>query len=166
MAGVIPDVRLIVLLRNPVDRAYSHYRHVTRGGREKRGFEEIIDAEPAWLAKHAGLPENPVSNSGRNGSPGLLSRGIYVDQLARWRRFFDEGQMLVIKSEDFYARQAKTLKQVQGFLGLPSHEIATRSRTSRVHYEPMDQALRNRLEAFFEPHNSRLYDYLGRDFGW
>jgi hypothetical protein len=62
------------------------------------------------------------------------------------------------------------LKDAEDFLGLPHREIEIPARkTSRqpIHeYEPMDPALRQRLEGFFEPHNKRLYEYLGRDFGW
>ncbi len=170
MAQVVPEARLIVLLRNPVDRAYSQYHKSVRSGRESRSFQETVEEELASLAG----AESSGHGRSRDDSDGSaytqLSRGIYVDQLVRWRKFFDEEQMLVLKSEDFFKHQADTLKLVQEFLGLPYREIEIPSRkTSRqstYEYEPMDPALRQRLEAFFEPHNKRLYDYLGRDFGW
>ena len=165
MSQVLPGARLIALLRNPVDRAYSHYHHLARSGREERGFEEAVEAELAALAGGADAPADGGDRPGRSPA-GLLARGIYADQLARWRRFFPEEQMLVIRGEDFFADTNKTLEEVQDFLGLPRRPIESHPRRSRTRYEPMDPATRRRLEGFFEPHNRRLYDLLGRDFGW
>lgn len=96
----------------------------------------------------------------------MLSRGIYVDQLARWQRFFDEGQILVLKSEDFFRRSTEILAEILDLLGLPHHKIESGPSGTKNHYEPMDPATRKRLGAFFEPHNKRLYDHLGRNLGW
>lgn len=76
--------------------------------------------------------------------------------------------MLVLKSEDFFKHTADILKQVQTVLGLPYKgiKLPPHLTTRKSTYEPMDPALRQRLEVFFGPHNRRLYDYLGRDFGW
>ena len=170
MAQAVPDAKLIVLLRNPVDRAYSQYHKSVRNGRESRSFQETVEEELDSLASAEPSDRGRSRDDSDGSAYTQLSRGIYVDQLARWRQFFDEEQMLVLKSEDFFKHQADTLKQVQEFLGLPYREIEIPSRkTSRqstYEYEPMDPVLRRRLEAFFEPHNRRLYDYLGRDFGW
>ena len=170
MAQVMPEVRLIAMLRNPVDRAYSHYHHVTRSERETRSFEEAVDEEQACLADGGdGISrrKRPATPSRGMQQPGLLARGIYVDQLARWREFYGEEQMLVVKSEDFFKSTTEILEEVQDFLGLPRQELEGSVRRTRPRrYEPMNPAMRRRLEAFFEPHNRRLYDYLGRDFGW
>jgi len=169
MAQVVPEVRLIVLLRNPVDRAYSHYHLLVRRGNETRSFEEAIEEELAWLLDE----ENESSEHERHSSvshgrsSNLLATGIYVDQLLRWRRFFGNEQMLVLKSEIFFERTTDTLKLVQDFLSLPYRELDRQPhRTKKYHYEPMDPATRKRLEDYFEPHNRRLYEYLGVDFGW
>ena len=173
MARTVPDAKLFVLLRNPVDRAYSQYTRWARRGKDVPSFEEAVEEELAWLsAEEAGRSAREVHPGAGRGRRRfyLLARGIYVDQLARWREHFAQEQMLVIKSEDFYARQAEILKDAEDFLGLPHREIEIPARkTSRqpIHeYEPMDPALRQRLDSYFEPHNKRLYEYLGRDFGW
>jgi len=149
MAEVVPLVRLIVLLRNPVDRAYSHYHHATspmRGNRrtEHRSFEEAIEQKDS----------------------SYLPRGIYVDQLLRWSEYFSKEQMLVLKSEDFFSHTTETLRSVQDFLDLPYQQLDLPPRETRDRYEPMDPETRRRLETYFEPHNQRLYEYLGVDFGW
>jgi sulfotransferase family protein len=153
MAEVIPQARLIALLRNPVDRAYSDYNHVARKEQDTRPLEEAMD--------YAGLGDT------RNK---FLSKGIYVDHLLRWSRFFSDEQMLVLKSEDFFERPVNTLKLVLNFLDLPDWEPkiwGLRYRRNKGNYEQkMDPAIRRRLEEYFEPHNRRLYEYLGMDFGW
>ena len=153
MARIIPEARLIALLRNPVDRAYSDYQQVTRKGRETRTFEEAMDYE--------NLDDAPRK---------FLSKSIYVDQLLRWSEFFDRQQMLVLKSEDFFEDPAGTLKPVLSFLDLPEWKPKVwdlHYKRNKGDYEGgMDPATRRRLEEYFEPHNRRLYDFLGQDFGW
>jgi Sulfotransferase domain len=154
MAEVVPQARLIALLRNPVDRTYSAYHFFkVRHGRERGTFEEAIEA---YLDR---------SHHGR-----LIQQGVYVDHLLRWSRFFSDEQMLVLKSEDFFEHQQGTLKRVLDFLELPDWEPEAselRDKVNKGKYEQgMDPATRRRLEDFFEPHNQRLYEYLGVDFGW
>jgi hypothetical protein len=76
----------------------------------------------------------------------------------------------VLKSEDLFERPRETLKLVLDFLDLPDWEPEASqlvSRRNKGEYEQeMDPSTRRQLEGFFEPHNRRLYDYLGRDFGW
>jgi hypothetical protein len=76
----------------------------------------------------------------------------------------------VLKSEDFFEHPQGTLKLVLDFLGVPSWEpeasMLSDKRNAGKYERRMDSALRRRLEEFFEPHNQRLYEYLGEDFGW
>ena len=169
MAEVIPEARLIALLRNPVERAYSDYQQVARKGRETRTFEEAVRA--AELTRLSG----EEGGEDRDGSPGegrhkYLARSIYVDQLERWAEHFPREQLLVLKSEDLFERPEDTLASVLGFLGLPEWEPEARSlrykRNAGGYGGGMDPATRRKLEEYFEPHNSRLYEFLGRDLGW
>src|SRR5437870_1455496 len=99
-----------------------------------------------------------------------LRRGIYADQLQAWMGLFPREQFLVLKSEDFYADPAATLKQVLAFLNVPEAEAQLRKQKYRQYnnntYSKMDAGLRKRLIEHFEPHNARLYDFLGVSFGW
>jgi hypothetical protein len=153
MAEVAPEARLITLLRNPVDRAYSDYHHVARREPDTRPLEEAMD--------YASLDDT------RNK---FLSKGIYVDHLLRWSRFFSDEQMLVLKSEDFFERPMDTLKLLLNFLDLPTWEPkfwGLRYKPNKGNYkQKMDPVTRRRLEEYFEPHNRRLYEYLGVDLGW
>lgn len=164
VAELLPEARFIALLRNPVDRAHSHYHLAARQGKAE-SFEEALEAEIQWLER------NGYDTGARPGPPtNLITTGLYVDHLRRWRRFFDDEQMLVLSSDDFFKRTADTLNQAQEFLGLPRRELNLKStgsrRGSKYGYDTMPQETRERLEALFEPYNQRLYEYLGRDFGW
>jgi hypothetical protein len=154
MARIIPDARLIALLRNPVDRIYSAYHFfLVRHGRQKGTFEETI----------ATSFDCPHENR-------FFERGIYVDHLLRWARFFSREQMLVLKSEEFFDYPQETLECVLDFLELPewkpnASELDDK-RNEGSYEQTMDPSVRRRLEEYFEPHNRRLYEYLGVDFGW
>lgn len=172
-ARTVPEAKLIVLLRNPVDRAYSHYHHRTKKGVETLGFEEALAAEGDRLRdEEKRLLRDEGYRSFNHQHFSYLSRGIYVEQLARWREYFDEDRMLVLKSEDLYERAHEVFAEAQRFLGLPvwkskSVERARKRRLERgARYPPMAAGTRRWLTEHFEPHNQRLYEYLGRDLGW
>jgi hypothetical protein len=151
MAKVLPQARLIALLRDPVQRAYSDYQQVRRKGREPLAFEEAIEAEKRQKKVRRGY----------------LARGVYVDHLLRWSRFFAEEQMLVLKSEDFFEHTQENLERVLEFLDLPRWEAEASEKRNKGEYEAtMDPATRQRLEEYFEPYNERLYEHLGVDFEW
>jgi sulfotransferase family protein len=162
MAQVVPQARLIALLRDPVERAYSDYQMVARKDREHKTFEEAIGLkEPAQMGDRAVLDEDSE----------YLSRGVYVDQLLRWTQFFGREQLLVLKSEDFFENPEETLEVVLEFLGLPGwepgdEELEGGKRNEGGYEEEMDPATRRRLEEYFEPYNKRLYEFLGKDFSW
>ena len=171
MAKVIPQARLIALLRNPIDRAYSDFQQVVSKGRETRTFDEAIGVEKLRPLDKEGNTSEDEGRISLDDNSEHLTRSIYVDQLARWSRFFGDEQMLVLKSEDFFERPADTLKLVLNFLNLPewepkTREIIPKKRNKGDYEQKMDPTTRRRLEEYFEPHNRRLYEYLGADFGW
>ncbi len=181
MARVVPEARLIALLRNPIDRAYSDYQQGVRKGHENRTFEEAIEREigrPLRGDDEIFEHQDNVNVATRNYE--YLSKSIYADQLLRWSEFFPREQMLVLKSEDFFENPKETLKRAFDFLDLPEWEIQApeprdgrdrdryerNKRNKGTYEEGMDPATRRRLEEYFEPHNKRLYKFLGTDFGW
>jgi hypothetical protein len=163
MVRVVPRVRLIALLRNPVERTYSDYQMVARKEREHKTFEEAVGLQE--LADPDGEKDGNLNEESE-----YLSRSVYVEQLMRWAKFFPREQMLVLKSEDFFERPQETLDTVFSFLDLPEWEpepskLENKRNAGRYEGE-MDPQTRRRLEEYFEPHNRRLYDYLGVDLGW
>ena len=171
VAEIFPQAKLIILLRNPVDRAYSHYRHTVARGREKLSFEDATACEEERTrgdAEKMVTDENYYSYNYDHYS--YLARGVYVDQLQRWFRWFPGEQFLIHRSEDLYTNPVTIFKQTMEFLNLPDLEPPKEYEVyNKAQYTPsskMDPKLRKRLVEYFEPHNLRLYELLNRDFGW
>lgn len=167
ISELLPEVKLIALLRNPVERAQSHYYHEVRKGRETLSFEAAIQKEAERLAgvKEKLLEDERYYNDNyRNFS--YVSRSVYIDQLETWARFFPRDQFLIIKSEDFYDDPETTLKQVSGFLNLKSFALKAYKKYNYAAYSNMDTGLRKQLTDYFEQYNQRLYEFLGISFDW
>ena len=167
VAELLPRVKLIVLLRNPIDRAYSHYWHEIRQGHETLSFEEAIARETERLeGERERILSDPQYYSPIHQHHSYLSRGVYVDQLRAWRRAFPAERMLVLCSEQFFAEPKAVLGRVFEFLSIPDCEIGRYREYNRGAYAPMDPQTRAQLVEYFCPHNERLFEYLGRRFEW
>ncbi len=160
VASVVPLAKFIVLLRNPVDRAFSQYHMKVERGLETLSFAEAIEREPQRLA----TSNDPMDLAWRHHS--YLARGVYVDQLERWFDGFSRDRFSIVKSEDFYRDPETVLHQTQAFLGVRPHSPGTFKIHHQAEYPEMDPVMRQRLAAYFAPYNRQLYDLLGRDFGW
>ena len=167
VSELAPEVKLIALLRNPADRAYSHYHHEVRKGFETLSFEDAIEREKERLLTETPriqADEDYYSFNHRHYS--YLSRGIYVDQLKAWSRFFPKEQILVLKSEDFYNNPSSVIGQILEFLKLPSGQLKDQGKYPVYPYSRMDAAVRKQLVDYFELYNQELYEYLGRNLHW
>ncbi len=165
--SVLPGVKLIAMLRNPVDRAYSHYNLSVRQGRERRAFEEAIATEQEMLpGEMRRMVQDESYYSMSHFLFSYLSRGMYADQLQRWLEVFPREQILIVRSEDYFSDQPAVYGRIVRFLGLPDHSLDTHHKLQQQPYTGMPPAVRARLVEFFRPHNQRLRDYLGLDFSW
>ncbi len=117
-AALMPEARLIVLLREPLRRALSWFQHRQRllGGSDEA--ETLIDAELQSLA--ALTPEQRAVLGWR--APNCLAGSLYVDQIRRWHRCYQEHQILVLRFEDLVIDPAAACQRVGRFLGLPQRE--------------------------------------------
>ncbi len=166
-ADVLPDCRLIVLLRNPVDRAFSHHNHERALGFEGLDFEAAIAVEPQRLAgEEERLVREPRHRSFAHQHHSYLRRGRYAEQLERWLESFGRERLLVLSAEDLFAEPGRIVAEAQEFLGLAPEAPADLSARNARAYAPIDEGTRADLRAVFEPHNRRLYELVGRDFGW
>src|SRR5881398_2123099 len=123
VATLAPNVRLIALVRNPIDRALSHYHHEVALGREPLSFEAALDAEPdRTRGEEERLVREPGYFSHAWWNYTYLARGRYADQLERWLALFPREQMLVLASDDLAAAPAEAHGRVLEFLGRSPHE--------------------------------------------
>ncbi len=166
-ARLVPQARIIALVRNPVDRAHSHYHHEVRLGAETLPFPEALETEARRLAgEEERMLEDETYVSFNHQHFSYVARGRYVDQLARWLAFFPPEQVLVLASEDFYADPPGIVGRALEFLGLPGWRPAGRRRDNQGRYRGLDADLRRELAQRFAADNRRLYASLGRDLGW
>ncbi len=168
IAQLLPQAKLIVLLRDPVDRAYSAYWLQVRNGNETLSFEEAIECEADRIRRER---QRIILHDGGCYSLdywrfSYLMRGIYVDQLKIWQRLYPKEQMLILRSEDYFANPAVTANRVFAFLDLCSWETKDCRMYEHASYPEMAESTRKKLATYFQPHNERLYQLLGRDFGW
>ena len=164
---VVPEARLIVLVRNPVDRALSQYNHEVALGREALPFEEALDAEEERLrGEQERMAADPRYFSREWWSHTYKARGRYAEQLERWLAVFPREQLLVLPSDDLGSEPARAHAQVLEFVGASPQRLDSYPRVYEREYEPMKAETRERLAAEFEEPNRRLYELLGRDLGW
>lgn len=166
-AGLIPGVKILILLRNPADRAYSQYQMSVAMGHETLSFDDAIEAEPERLRRETTrLMAGERFRTHSHVWHSYLDRGIYADQLDRWSHYFSREQMLIVKAEDLRHSRAASMQKVIDFMKLPPYDFDLSELSHSRNYAPMDSRLRARLLHYFEPHNRRLFDNLGSDFGW
>ena len=167
MRACVPHAKLIVLLRNPVDRAYSHYHLELSRGDETLPFEEAIAHEEERLRGEVDrLLADDTYESFAHQHHSYLARGRYLDQLRAWLNLFPREQLLILKSEDLYHHPTDVVRQATDFLGLPPVSLTDRRAYNEVAYLKMRDGTRARLTADFADKNRELGEYLGQDFGW
>lgn len=168
----LPDVKIIVMLRNPVDRAYSQYGDSVRGGYEVLSFEDAIKQENERVKleyEEQMLMDDPKYFNLNHRIFSYLSRSEYATQIKRWFRYFDREQIMFIKSEDFFRDKYPILQDITQFLGNPpfsKDNVSNDNRNPGKYRAPLNRETREMLKEYFKPHNQLLYQLLGRDFGW
>lgn len=167
IAAALPRVKLIVLLRNPIDRAYSHYNHEQARGHEALCFEDALEQEPERLAGEAGkLRANAGYRSFSYQHFSYLARGMYADQLERIFSLFPRDDVLVLGSEELFLAPVETHMRVLEFLGLSAVPLRQYPQLNPGTYSGMDGRLRRQLADHFSGPNERLSRLIGRDVDW
>ena len=167
VAALMPDARLVAVLRNPVDRAFSHYQHEVALGREPLSFEDALDAEGERMRGEVErMLSDPSYFSHAWWNYTYVSRGRYAEQLERWYAAFPREQILVVLSDELSLDPAETYARVLDFLGARPHELSAFPRIFSREYQSMASATRGRLEDEFAEPNLRLAELLGRGLDW
>ena len=165
--SLVPNVKIIVMLRNPVDRAYSHYMMEKDHGKEELSFEDAIENEDMRSAGEFEKMLNNEDNIGINyPHRAYIKSGEYLKQIKRWRKYYSKENFLFIKSEDFNKNPNKVYNDVLNFLGLSPYKLPEYKKIRKRNYEKMNLDTRMKLTKYFEPLNKQLDEYLGIDFHW
>ena len=182
-----PQMKLLVLLRDPVDRAFSAWIM----------FRDIFLTKPDYLRKRSKTANAPIRKArekllSRDSyepfeeiihwelenitristelEPSYVRRGLYADQLKRYLKYFKRDQLLVVDSHLLRTDTQSTLDNIVRFLGLHKHdwhlEQLTEHHTGKYYGTQMANQTRDLLREFYKPHNQTLYKMLDHDFGW
>jgi len=167
VARLLPDARLIALLRSPVERAFSHYQHEVALGREPLSFEEATAREDERMrGELERMLSEPSYFSYAWWNYTYLARGRYAEQLERWFASFPREQLLVLFTEELAADTAGTYRRVLDFLGAGARDLGSYPRIFERDYEDMAHETREQLQQVFVEPNRQLAALLGRDLPW
>ncbi len=169
--NITPNAKFIVLLRNPIERAYSHWNMLKTSvkDKEKCSFEEAIKLEEERNAgKFEKLLNDPDYYDDNFFRFSYLKRGIYVEKLKHWMNVFPRKQFLIIKSEDFFQNPSKNYTEILSFLDLPSIDLQDYQKIGAGKYKnsKIDPSFRKQLVEYFKPYNEQLYQFLGVNYQW
>ncbi|CAN5188688.1 hypothetical protein BH20GEM2_BH20GEM2_17550 [soil metagenome] len=167
IASDLPEAKLMVLLRNPTERALSHYHHTRRRALESLSFEDALETEPERLGPElARMREDPFYNSDPHRIFSYFDRGIYVDQLQRYAEHFPRRQMLVLQSEQLFRDPQAAINRVLEFLDLDPWSLPDATPVRMAGYSRERSEVHDRLDERFRAHNQRLFDFLDEEFDW
>ncbi|CAN5223736.1 MAG: sulfotransferase family protein [Nocardioides sp.] len=167
LAADLPNVKVIVMLRDPVVRAYSAHSHEVARGFETLEFEQALGAEAGRLAgERERLMTDPGHQSEHWQHHAYLTRGQYIEQVQALEDLLGRDRMLVVDSEDFFVDPEPAFAQVLEFLNLDKADGIEFERHNSRSRSPLDDSLRAKLEGHFEPYDNALADWWARTPSW
>jgi len=167
VAAALPDAKLVAILRDPVERAWSQYRHEVDLGNETLSFDEAIAVEGSRVAgEEERLASDPRAVSFAHQHHGYVARGRYAEQLERWYEHVPRERLLLLRAEDLFADPAPELRRVADLLGVVPWQPASWRRRNASETSAIPPKPRAELRAAFRPENERLADLTGRDWCW
>jgi hypothetical protein len=167
IARDLPMVKLVVMLRDPVERAFSAYKHEVARGYEWETFEQALELEDERLEGEIGrMRRDPAYESFPHRHHSYRHRGQYAEQLEAVFAWFPRTQVHIISSEAFFAAPAEEYRRLLGFLGLREFEPARFDRYNARPGTALAAETRHMLEEHYRPHDERLADLLGWPAPW
>jgi len=163
--AALPKARLIIVLRNPADRAISHYFHSVGNAVEALPIEEALEKEDSRLLQESQSSDYPGLSFVRHS---YKARGRYAEQIKRYLDHFPREQLLILESERLFAEPKACMPDIFEFAGVdpgfsPTKLTARNVSTNRT--EVSDKTYAD-LRAYFQPYNQELYQLIGKEFNW
>lgn len=166
-AQLVPDAKVLVLLRDPVMRTYSHWKERRRNNAEPLEFPEAIAMEDVRLnGEEERLRKDPSYYSYAHEQQSYVSQSRYVHALRPWVDLFGKNNVLVIASEDYYADPASVVREIARFLGIDYADVNLGEHRNAAAGEGIDPETRSRLSALFAEDNTELEKMIGRRLPW
>ena len=163
---ILSKPKIIVILRNPIERAFVRYLADVRAGLEERSFEDALEIPKPKSEILKKMKMNEIKGVDENASL-YITGSIYYYDLKRWSEFFPIDQMLFVTSEDLLNQPLETTNKALEFLGLESLKTIKKiGKNWEENAEKMNLSTREKLKDIFEPHNQELFNFIGKKFDW
>lgn len=167
LAHALPDAKIVVMLRDPVERAYSAFQHETARGYEWESFERALELEDERLVGEFDRMAADVGyESFTHRHHSYRHRGQYAEQLEPIIELFGAERVHILESERFFAEPAQVYADLLGFLGLPAFVPNRFDRYNARDRAPMSEKARLALEEHYAPYDAKLTDLLARPPAW
>lgn len=168
IAETYPDIKIIIILRDPVERAISHYDQQYRRGHEKLPMLQAFEEEAKRIAKGwEKLLRDEKTSASKLQQCSYLKRGEYLAQLQRYESYFPAAQIYLMESRDFFDHPLPSLRKLYEFLLIDPDFVAGDLWPRKPgHYNNIDTTALEYLRAYYCPHNEALYTHLGKRFDW
>lgn len=152
---LMPDIRFIVMLRNPIDRTWSDFWTSREKRRGEFEAQELTNSQAIFVEK-----------------------SVYVEYLKKWLECFARDKFLILKSEEFFQDERAVIKECFRWMNLDPIEIDELIYSGGGKYEELFKPQKSRiipsippniffwLKKYYKPHNEELYSFLGRNFEW
>jgi len=164
---LMPECRVLMVLREPLDRAMSHHNHEVKRGFETLSMTDAFDAEPDRLAGEVEkMQADPNYISKPHIHHAYLERGQYADQVERYFNLFGRDQVLVMDSAKLKSHPEETVRRATDFLGLKPMSGVDYPLYNQRDRDPVSPELRERYGHVFEESNARLRELVPGEFSW
>lgn len=166
--NTIPKTKILVILRNPIDKIYSTYCQQFSFNEYLSNFEETIQSEIDRMKIFQKSPNKRIFNENIDSivTCNILRHGIYYNYLKKWFEIFPENQIMVIDSKKLNNDTINCIKEVFNFLNIEEIEINDVSKINKGNYNRIDNKTRDELISFFKPYNKKLNKLLKTNFEW
>jgi hypothetical protein len=165
--AAVPEAKLLLLLRDPVQRTYSHWKERRRSNAEPLDFDAALAAEESRLSgEEQRLIDDPRYYSYAHEQQSYVAQSRYARALRRWADLYGMDRILVVASEEYYADQSGTVARIAQFLGVDGSSVAAGARMNAAPGEKLAPEVQARLSATFADDNARLEEMIGRSLPW
>lgn len=167
IATKLPGVQIIILLRDPVQRALSDWNMLSRNGILKDSFEDIVDRSIDWLSDQKLRPILDDAGQLEHSSIRIVLRGIYINNLQRWTQLFDKDHIRVYASEDLFRNPQSVIDDIYHLLKVKPYTLPEQTQYRKGDYDTGKyiDSLR-KLSHFYAAYNEELFSLIGRRLPW
>ena len=167
IARDLPNVRIVVMVREPVERAYSAHRHELARGYEAEPFKEALDHEDDRLRGEVErIQADPTYDSFNHRHHAYLARSRYSEQIDRYVDLLGRDRVYVVDADAFFAEPETEFDRLRDWLDLPAWQPDSVEQWNARPRLPLPAELREQLDDYFEPYDRRLGELMGRTPSW